>query len=425
MSILTFVVLPLALVVLGVPIFLVLLIATAAGILYLGIGSLHAIHIAIFGSFDSFPLLAIPLFIFAGDLMARGGIAERLIALIMSIIGGIRGSLPVATIASASAFGAMSGSSVACVAAVGRLTLPALERNGYGRSFSVSLIAATGVIDVIIPPSIPMIIYGITAQQSVTQLFLAGIVPGLIIAASLSIYVTARAMIKNSARGDRPRMSVIIPAFKRSIWALFAPVLVLGGIYGGAFTPTEAAGVACVYAIIVSALIHGELSLADIWRIALDSGQLIAQLMVLVAAAGAYGWLVTAGGIGAQLVSYVAELQLETWLLLLVINFLLLIIGSVLEPPAALLILVPLLMPIVLQAGIDPIHFGLVVTVNLAIGMFLPPFGLNLFAAHALFQTPLPELYRGVIPFLFIYIAILLLLTYIPAITLAPLAWMR
>lgn len=414
MSAAVLVALPIALLILGMPIFLVLLLAVLFGFIQIGDIPLRTLHTVIFGSLDSFPLLAVPLFIFAGDVMARGGIARRLIELILSIVGGVRGSLAVATIASASVFGAMSGSSVACVAAIGKLTLPSLVKNGYGRTFSVSLITATGVIDVIIPP---------WAQQSVTKLFLAGIVPGLIIAAALSAYMLIYARVKFIAVTDPVRWQNIWATAKDAVWAMMAPVVILGGIYGGAFTPTEAAGIACIYAIVVSVFVYKELTWGDLWTITIDSAALIAQIMVIVAAAGAYSWLITTSGFPTKLVAFVDSLTLETWLLLLVINVMLLCVGSVLEPPAAILVLAPLLTPIVEKAGVDPIHFGLVVTVNLAIGMFMPPFGLNLFASHALFGTPLPQLYRGVIPFLLIYLAILILVTYVPAVTLMPLSW--
>lgn len=425
MAALVFAGIPMALLVLGMPIFIVLLAATLFGILHTQVGPLTAIHTAVFGGLDSFPLLAIPLFIFAGEIMARGGIAQRLIEMIFVIIGGIRGSLGIATVGSAAAFGAMSGSSVACVAAIGKLTVPSLEKAGYGRNFALSLITTTGVIDVIIPPSIPMIIYGVAAQQSVTLLFLAGIVPGLIIAAALSAYVVMRAKSLGIPVGPRPSLRVVATAIRKASWSIFAPVLILGGIYGGAFTPTEAAGVACLYAIFVSVVIYRVLRLADVWEIAIDSATLVAQIMVLVAAAGAYGWLIATSGFPTILVNYIAGLGLGPDLLLLVINVILLFVGSVLEPPAAILVLTPLLMPLITKAHIDPIHFGLVLTVNLAIGMFLPPFGLNLFASHAIFKIPLPQLYKGVLPFVLIYGAVLLLLTYVPAVTLAPLHWLH
>jgi C4-dicarboxylate transporter DctM subunit len=414
---------PILLLVFGMPIFLVFLTAAVLfAAFYLGV-PLHAITTAIFGSLDSFSLLAVPLFILAGDIMARGGIAHRLIVFIMSIIGGTKGSLGVATVASAAAFGAMSGSSIASVAAIGKLTLPSLEEYGYGRAFSVSMITATGVIDVIIPPSIPMILYAITTQQSVISLFLAGIVPGLIITVGLSIYILARSRAGLISTSEPMRWRNVFMHARQAVWACFAPVLILGGIYGGIFTATEAAGVACIYAAFVSVFVYRELSLRGLWRIIMDSSLLIAQIMIIVAAAGAYSWLITTSGFPAKLISFIDGLGMQTWLLLLTINAVLLLSGSLLEPPAAILVLSPLLAPIAAKAGLDPIHFGLIVTVNLAIGLFLPPFGLNLFASHALFGTSLFQLYRGVIPFLLIYLAALILITYVPAVTLVPLAW--
>ncbi|MDR5653403.1 TRAP transporter large permease [Ruixingdingia sedimenti] len=415
-----FAALPLLLTVAGVPIFIILLAVTALGINHLGTADLRIIHTSIFGGLDSFPMLAIPLFIFAGDVMAQGGIARRLIRLILSLVGGIPGSMGVAAIGSASVFGAMSGSSVACVAAIGRLTVPTLIEQGYGRRFSGSLIAATGVIDIIIPPSIAMILYGITAQVSVTQLFVAGVVPGIMIAALLSLYVMVRASVMGTVRSARPQLPVVLGALRDSTWAMFAPVLILGGIYGGIFTPTEAAGIACTYSIIVSVFIYKELSWADIWRIATSSSVLVAQIMLLVAASSAFGWLVTTSGLPQKFMALIQGMNLSVWAMLLIFNVVLLLVGSLLDPPPAILILVPLLAPVVQAAGIDPIHFGLVVTINLAIGMFLPPFGINLFAANALFKIPLGELYRGVLPFLVIYLIVLGLITYIPELTTVP-----
>jgi C4-dicarboxylate transporter DctM subunit len=201
--------------------------------------------------------------------------------------------------------------------------------------------------------------------------------------------------------------------------------VIFGGIYGGLFTPTEAAGVACIYAIIVSVFIHRELTWRELWEITKDSALLSGQILIIVSAAGAFAWLITTSGYPQQLVGFVQGLELRAWMLLLFINIILLFVGSVLEPPAAILLLTPLITPMVYAAGVDPIHFGIIVTVNLAIGMFMPPFGLNLFAAHALFHTPLQELYRGVLPFLAIYLAMLMLITYVPAITLVPLALLK
>jgi C4-dicarboxylate transporter, DctM subunit len=424
MTALLVVVVPALLLLMGAPIFVVLLAAALGGIV-LGNNPIHALHSAMFGSLDVFPLLAVPLFIYAGDIMSRGGMARRLIELILSMFGAIRGSLGIATIAACEVFSVMSGSSVACVAAIGKLTIPSLKKHGYGDTFSVSLVTATGVIDVITPPSIAMIIYGVVAQQSVPLLFLAGFVPGILIGLALALYVMTYARIKAIPISEPARWRTVAAAAKDAIWALIAPVVILGGIYGGLFTPTEAAGVACIYAIVVSMFVYRELSWRDLCVITLDSAALISQVLIIVSAAGAFAWLITTSGFSARLVAFVDSLQLTPALLLLVINVILLFVGSALEPPAAILLLTPLLAPIAYQAGVDPIHFGIIVTVNLAIGMFMPPFGLNLFASHALFGTPLPKLYRGVLPFLAIYLAMLLLITYVPAITLVPLRLWR
>jgi C4-dicarboxylate transporter, DctM subunit len=423
-TILAVAILPLLLLLIGVPIFIALLAAALGGIL-MSNNPIQAIHSAMFGSLDVFPLLAVPLFIYAGDVMARGGIARRLIDLVLAMIGGIRGSLGIATIAACEVFSVMSGSSVACVAAIGKIMIPSLRKNGYGDTFSVSLVTATGVVDVITPPSITMIIYGIVAQQSVPHLFLAGFAPGILIGLALAIYVVLYARVKRIPITEAAERKSVRAMFKEAIWAMLAPVVIFGGIYGGLFTPTEAAGVACIYAILVSMFVYREISWRQLWIITVDSAALIAQVLIIVAAAGSFAWLVTTSGFPAKLVAFVNSLHLTPWLLLLIINIILLLVGSVLEPPAAILLLTPLLTPIAYQIGVDPIHFGIIVTVNLAIGMFMPPFGLNLFAAHALFKTPLPELYRGVLPFLVIYLAMLMLITYVPSITLAPLQLLK
>ena len=255
--------------------------------------------------------------------------------------------------------------------------------------------------------------------------FSPGFPAGILIGIALAIYVVWYARVEKIPITPRAQRKDIVTHLKDSIWSLLAPVVILGGIYGGLFTPTEAAGVACIYAIVVSMFIYRELTWQQLWVITVDSAALIAQILIIVSAAGAFAWLITTSGFPGKLIAFVNQLGLSTWMLLIVINVILLFVGSILEPPAAILLLTPLLNPIVYQAGIDPIHFGIIFTVNLAIGMFMPPFGLNLFASHALFGTPLPKLYRGVLPFLVIYLLMLMLITYVPAITLAPLALLR
>ncbi|MFL6933591.1 MAG: TRAP transporter large permease, partial [Xanthobacteraceae bacterium] len=410
---------------LGVPIFAALIAAASLGILALNIGTIDPVHVALFGGLDNFPLLAVPLFIFAGEMMGRGGIARRLVEWVLAVVGGVRGSLALATVASSELFGSMSGSSVGCVAAIGRLMIPELTKRGYTAVFSGSLIASCGAIATIIPPSITMIIYGVAAQESVPKLFLAGIVPGLLIGLLVAIYLMIYARIEMIPLTASLRWKNVWQSTGEAVWALFAPVVILGGIYGGIFTPTEAAGVACIYAVLVARFVYREMTWLDVWFTAIDSAKVISQILIIVSAAGAYSWVVTTSGFPARLVAAIAGLQVETWVLLLIINVVLLLVGTVLEPPAAILILTPLLIPLITQAGVDHIHFGIIFTVNLAVGMFIPPFGLNLFATHALFGIPLARLYRGVQPFIVIYLIALALITYVPAITLAPLKLWR
>jgi C4-dicarboxylate transporter DctM subunit len=424
MDIFIYFILPVLLLLTGIPIFAILL---GVSILALAISPqlpMHSVQTVVFGALDSFPLLAIPLFILAGDIMGSGGLARRLIEWVMSIVGGIRGSLAVTVVASSTIFGAMSGSSVGCIAAVGRSLYKPMQKAGYGTPFCGGVIAATGAIDVLIPPSIPMIIYGITAQQSVPKLFLAGIVPGILMAFVAALYVFVYARVKMVPLTNPARWRNILATTREAVWSLAAPVVILGGIYSGVFTPTEAAGVAVIYAVLVSRYVFKELSWYELWRVAIRSMYLMTQILIIVASAGLYSWLVTTSGLPQRLVVSLQELGLPTWQLLIFFNILLLVIGSFIEPPAAILILVPLFLPTVISAGIDPIHFGIIMTMNLAIGMFTPPFGLNLFAVNGLFKVPLEVLYRGVLPLLVLYLGVLMLITYVPAITLAPLKLM-
>ncbi len=425
MGLLLYFVLPVALLAFGIPVYVILMLTAVAAIGTHPDLPWQSMQTVVFGALDSFPLLAIPLFVLAGDIMGQGGLAKRLIAWVMSMIGGVRGSLALTAVGSSTMFGAMSGSAVGCIAAIGRILYPSLRAAGYSMPFSGGLIAATGAIDVLIPPSIPMIIYGIAGQQSVPALFLAGVLPGIMLAVVAAGYVLVYAKVRMVPLTDPARWANIWHTTRDASWSLGAPVVILGGIYGGVFTPTEAAGVAVIYATLVSRYVYRELSWPDLWRVTRNSMYLCSQVLIIVAASGLYSWLVTTSGVPQALVAQVQALSLPTWQLLVAFNLLLLVVGSLVEPPAAILILTPLFLPVVQAAGIDPIHFGIIITMNLAIGMFTPPFGLNLFAVNALFRVPLPSLYKGVLPLLLLYLCVLMLITYIPWFSLAPLAMLR
>jgi C4-dicarboxylate transporter DctM subunit len=410
--------LPALLLILGFPIFLVLVVTSLVAILLVADVPTDAVQTYIFGSLDNFPLLAVPFFILAGEIMGRGGIARRVVAWVVSIIGGIRGSLAVTTVASSELFGAMAHTSVGTVVAVGRLLYPSLASSGYSERFAISLIASSGAVAVIIPPSISMILYAMSAQQSALRLFTAGVLPSVLIGLVNVIYVLAYAHVTAVPLSSRLRLANVWVATKDASWALGTIIVIFGGIYGGVFTPTEAAGVAVVYSIFVTMVIYREITLVDLWRIVLGASFLIAQILMIVAGAGLYSWLLTTSGIPQQIVAAMDALHLPSWEILLFVNLGLLLAGSFLEPPAAILILTPLLLPIVQAAGVNAIHFGIIMAVNLSIGLYSPPFGLNLFAAHAIFGVPIGTIYRGVVPFVLLNFAILMVITYVPGISL-------
>jgi C4-dicarboxylate transporter DctM subunit len=412
------VLLPLGLLLAGFPVFLVLLAAAAAFVVFVADVPATVLHQAMFGGVDSFALLSIPFFLFAGEVMTHGGIARRIVDLVVTIVGRLPGSLALATVGTSTIVGAMSGSSAAATATVGRVLFAPLQKAGYSRPFATGVIAASAGIDIVIPPSIAMILYGVAAEQSVPKLFIAGVLPGLVLAGCMALFIILHAR-HHGIRGQEPfSVSRILAATSRCLWALGMPLIVFGGIYGGVFSPTEAAGIACVYAAFVSSLVYREIGARGLLRIAASSMVLTAQIMVIVAAAGVFAWMLTTSGTPTRLVAWIDGLDLAPWQVLLAINMLLLVAGCFIDPTSAILVLTPLLMPIINHAGVDPIHFGIVMTVNLSIGMFTPPFGLNLFVMQSLFQVPTGELYRGVLPFIAVQIAALALITYIPAISL-------
>jgi len=410
-------ILPVILLCIGFPIYLILLITSLVAVVFVADVQLTMIQTNMFGSLDNFPLLAIPFFILAGEIMGQGGIAKRVIVWVSALTGSARGSLPITTIVSSELFGAMSHTAVGTVAAVGRLVYPALKAGGYGDRFTVSLIASSGAIAVVIPPSISMILYSMSAQQSAIALFTAGVLPSLLIGLVDAVYVILYSRSGKVAVGNKASWRKIWAATKEAAWALVTPIVIFGGIYGGIFTPTEAAGVAAVYSIAVTMVVYRDIGWRDLWRITLAAVFLVSQILIIVTAAGVYSWLLTTSGIPQNIVAYINSLHLPPWQILLLINLALLLVGSFLEPPAAIMILTPLLLPVVETAGVNAIHFGIILAVNLSIGMYTPPFGLNLFASQAIFNQPLGSIYRGVVPFVLINFATLMVITYVPAIS--------
>jgi C4-dicarboxylate transporter DctM subunit len=409
--------LPAILLVLGLPIFLVLLVTCLVAVLFVADVPTEAVQTYLFGGLDNFPLLAVPFFVLAGEIMAQGGIARRIVVWVISLIGGVRGSLGVTTVVASELFGAMAHTAVGTVVAVGRMIYPSLRENGYNERFAIGLIASSGAIAVVIPPSIAMILYSLSAQQSAIALFTAGILPSLLVGFVDAVYVLIYARIKMVPLTSPARWEAIWSSTKEASWSIGTLVVIFGGIYGGVFTPTEAAGVAVIYSLFVTMVVHREVGFRELWKIIQNALFLISQILMIVTVAGLYSWLLTTSGMPQSLVAGIQALHMPAWALLLSINVMLLIMGSFLEPPAAILILTPLLLPVVEAVGVNPIHFGIIMAVNLSLGMYTPPFGLNLFASQAVFQTPLSNIYRGVLPFLAINFAALMVITYVPAIS--------
>lgn len=277
---------------------------------------------------------------------------------------------------------------------------------------------SVGSIDVVIPPSIAMILYGASAQESVALLYLAGFVPGILIGAFLALYIVFHALRNHVPVTSGFQWPIFLSSTRQVLWSLGAPLLILGGIYSGIFTPTEAAGIAVVYAMVVSVVLHRDLKVKDIWQIAADSAILTAHIMVIVAASGVFSWLLTVSGIPQAIIAWINRLVVPPWAVMLVINLFLLLVGALIDPTSAILVLTPLLLPIAKAIGFDPIHFGIIMAVNLAIGMYTPPFGLNIFVMQALFGLPVRRIVPGVVPFFLINVGALMLITYIPQISL-------
>jgi C4-dicarboxylate transporter DctM subunit len=405
---------------LNVPVGISIGMAAAAAILAGGRLSLGFVAQALVTGTDSFPLMAIPLFILAGELMGEGGVSKRLLSVCNAFFGQIAGGLAIVTVTVCMFFAAVSGSGPATVAAVGSMVVPAMLEKGYSKKFTLALIATAGSIGVIIPPSIPMVIYGVSTGTSISTLFLAGFLPGLLIGGSLILwcYLYCR---KKGWKGDgetyswRQRGRIIWEAK----WALINPVIILGGIYGGFFTPTEAAAVAVVYAFICGVFIHRELNLKKLIAVIDSACSTTGTTLVILGCAAAFTKILTIEMIPVMITNAIMSLTGNTIIIILIINVLLLIVGCVMDTTPAIMVLAPILFPIAKFLGLSPVHFGLIMVVNLAIGFLTPPLGINLFVASRVGREPLETVTGGILPFLLVMILCLLLVTYIPQISMA------
>jgi tripartite ATP-independent transporter DctM subunit len=371
-----------------------------------------------FASINRFPLAAIPFFILAGNLMEGGGISRRLVEFARSVVGGVQGGLPMTCVLTCMIFAAVSGSSVATTFAIGTILIPALVRRGYPNNWAAALQATSAELGVVIPPSIPMILFGVAAEVSIGELFIAGFGPGLLIGLALMLYVFVYCKIKGLGRNDGDGRLPIGPAIKQALWALMMPVIILGGIYGGIFTPTEASAVAVVYSLFVGMVVFREIKPHHLLAILKKSAISSSVILFIIANAGLFAFMITRAGVPDAIGAYLTEVLQSPLFFLIGVNIALFIIGMFIETSASIIVLAPILVPVAMHFGIDPVHFGIIMVVNLALGMITPPFGVNLFAACTVAKISLDRIIPHLIPFVLVVIACLAVITYFPIISL-------
>ncbi len=371
-----------------------------------------------FNALNKFPLAAIPFFILAGNLMETGGISRRLVEFAKSIVGGVQGGLPMTCVLTCMIFAAVSGSSVATTFAIGAILIPALIKHGYPTSWAAALQATSAELGVIIPPSIPMILYGVAAEVSIGELFIAGFGPGILISGALMVFVWVYCKWKGWGKTDGDGRLSFFTATRQAAWALLMPVIILGGIYGGIFTPTEASAVAVFYALVVGMLVYREISVKDLIAVLRKSVVSSSVIMFIIANAGLFAFLITRAGVPDAIGHWLEEVLKNPAMFLLGVNAALFVIGMFIETSAAIIVLAPILAPVAQRFGIDPVHFGLVMVVNLALGMITPPFGVNLFAACTVARISLDKIIRHLVPFVCVVLTCLMVITYVPVLSL-------
>jgi tripartite ATP-independent transporter DctM subunit len=409
---------------LGIPIAYSLLLSGVALMWHLSLFDPQILAQNVINGADSFPLLAVPFFMLAGEIMNVGGLSKRIVNLALTLVGHMRGGLGFVAIAAAVLMAALSGSAVADTAALAALLLPMMVRAGHDKARAGGLIASAGIIAPIIPPSIGFVIFGVAANVSISKLFLAGIVPGLLMGLAIAITWWWVAKRENVAPPPKATNAQRWAAFRSSTWALFLPVIVLVGLKFGVFTPTEAAVVAAVYALFVATVVYRELKLNQLYEVFVSAAKTTAVIMFLVAAAMVSAWLITVAQIPAELVSLLQPFMDNQTLLLIAIMLLVIAVGTAMDMTPTILIMTPVLMPVVKAAGIDPVYFGVLFIMNNAIGLITPPVGTVLNVVAGVGKMKMDEVTRGVIPFMLAQFAVMFLLVLFPSLVLVPLRWL-
>jgi tripartite ATP-independent transporter DctM subunit len=410
---------------LGVPIAIAVAAASIGGIAFFTPLPLLVAAQKLMTSIDSFPLMAVPFFILAGNLMEAGGISARLVEFAKTIVGGVQGGLACSCVLTCMIFASVSGSSVATTFAIGAILIPAMTRHGYPTSFAAALQATSAELGVIIPPSIPLILYGVSAEVSIGSLFVAGIGPGVLIASALMLFVYIYCRVKGWGKNDHVDRLDFVTAVRQALLALLMPVIIVGGIYQGVFTPTEASVVAVFYALFLGVFVYRSIGWNDLMNVLRKSVISSTVIMFIIAAAGLFSFLITRAGVPAAVGEWIAGTTESKVAFLVAVNLFLFFVGMFIETSAAIIVLAPILAPVAALFGIDLIHFGLIMVVNLALGMITPPLGVNLFAACQVANLPLQRVVPKLIPFVLVCLACLVLITYVPQISVGLLPFLR
>ncbi|NJM35057.1 MAG: TRAP transporter large permease subunit [Rhodomicrobium sp.] len=404
--------------ILGMPIAISLGLASLLTILLFANDSLASLVLKFFQTMELFTLLAIPFFILAGNFLTTGGVARRMIDFAISAVGHLPGGLAIASVLACMLFAAVSGSSPATVVAIGSIVIAGMVKTGYTQSFATGVIVNAGTLGILIPPSIVMVVYAAASETSVGRLFMAGVIPGIMLGLMLMIAIYVVAIVKKLPRQPKAAWGERFHYFRKALWGLLLIVIVLGGIYGGIFTPTEAAAVAAVYAAFIAVFVYRDLRVTDVPRVLVDSSKVTVMLMFIIANAFLFAHVLTTEQIPQSIARELVAMGLQPWQFLLIVNIILLVAGNFMEPSAIILILVPILFPIAMQLGIDPVHLGIIMVVNMEIGMVTPPVGLNLFVASGITGMPLLSVVWAALPWLSILLVFLIIVTYVPAISL-------
>lgn len=402
----------------GMPVAVALGLSSILTILVFAQDSLASLTLKLFETAELYTLLSIPFFILGGSFMTTGGVARRMIRFANACIGHLRGGLAMASVLACMLFAAVSGSSPATVVAVGAIVIAGMVKAGYSKEFAAGVICNAGTLGILIPPSIVMVVYAAATETSVGKLFMAGVIPGIVLGLMLIMAIYVRARILDIPRQPRASIMEVLKTGRDSLWGLLLIVIILGGIYGGIFTPTEAAAVAAVYAFIIAIYVYRDIKLTQVPKVLLDAGKVTVMLMFIVANALLFAHVLTTERIPQQIAEVIIGWGMPAWQFLIVVNILLLIAGMFMEPTGIILIMAPILFPIATRLGIDPVHLGIIMVVNLEIGMVTPPIGLNLFVTAGITKMSIMAVARAALPWTTVLIVFLILITYVPAITL-------